>query len=175
MARALQKPPVALTVGLLAFVGVITSQSWLPYVRRKIDAASPRVRQVTGSIGRGLLHLLEEYGAALTIWSSAQRGRPGRALTHRVARILATSPKPMTRTEIATQLHDEVSKRGHRAVMMRLYGILHSHRAFCEISRGRWQLGKENANLGGLALRTTSLTSKTKSPARGRLPLQQLK
>lgn len=170
LARVLQKPPVALTVGLLATVAVITYRSWLPYVRRKIDAASPRVRHAAGSIGRGLLHLLEEYGAALTIWSSAQRGRPGCTLSHRVARILATSPKPMTRTEIAAQLHDEVLKRGHRAVMMRLYAILRSHQAFCEISRGRWQLGKENANFGGLELHTTPLTSNPQSRSQGRPP-----
>ena len=55
-------------------------------------------------------------------------------------------------TEITARLRDEVSRRGHRAVMTDLRGVLPRHQAFCEISRGRWQLGKENANLGGLAL-----------------------
>jgi hypothetical protein len=51
----------------------------------------------------------------------------------------------MTRTEITARLHDEVDRRGHRAVMTELYGILRRHRAFCRISRGRWQLGKQEA------------------------------
>jgi hypothetical protein len=36
--------------------------------------------------------------------------------------------------------------------MSDLYRILNRHQAFCQISRGRWQLGKQDANLSGLAL-----------------------
>jgi hypothetical protein len=36
--------------------------------------------------------------------------------------------------------------------MTDLQGILRSHQAFCEISYGHWQLGKEDANLDGFAL-----------------------
>jgi hypothetical protein len=66
--------------------------------------------------------------------------------------MLATNSKPMTRTEMAERLLDEVSRHGHRAVMAELQIILSRHQAFCEISRGRWQLGKANADFGGLAL-----------------------
>src|SRR5215470_7591794 len=41
----------------------------------------------------------------------------GHTLTHRVARMLAASPKPMTRTEITAGLRDEVARFGHRAVL----------------------------------------------------------
>lgn len=112
----------------------------------------PGARRVAGSIGRGFLSVFEQYGAALAIWSSAQRGRTGPTLLHRVARMLATSPKPMTRTEITRRLRHEVSRQSHRAVMNDLRIILNAHQVFHEMTRGRWQLGKEGANMGGLAL-----------------------
>ena len=152
MARALQRPTVAATVIAVAAVAAMTSHWWYPYLRRRVDAVSPGMREVAGRIGHGIYRIFEQYGAALLIWSSAQRGQRGPTLTHRVARMLATSPKPMTRTEITARLRDEVSRFGHRTVMAELHSILHGHQAFCEISRGRWQLGKENVNFGGRAL-----------------------
>ena len=152
LARALQRPPVALTVVTIAAVAAMTSHWWYPPLQRRMDAASPGVRQAAGKIGHGAYRMFEQYGAALSIWSSAQRGQRGRTLTHRVARMLATSPKPMTRTEITALLRDEVSRFGHRTVMAELHNILQGHQAFCEISPGRWQLGKENVSFGGRAL-----------------------
>jgi hypothetical protein len=151
-ARALQRPTVAVTVLSIAALAAVTSRVWHPYLRRHLDDIGPGVREVAASAGRAVLNMFEQYGAALAIWAAAQRGQPGRTLTHRTARILAASPQPMTRTEITAQLHQDVSSRGHRAVMTDLHNLLHQHRAFIEVSRGRWQLGKENANLGGLAL-----------------------
>jgi hypothetical protein len=72
--------------------------------------------------------MLTQYMAAVAVWSSARRGQPGGTLTDRVACILSTSVKPMTRTEIAARLADEVSWRGHRVVMADLLAILRRHR-----------------------------------------------
>lgn len=77
---------------------------------------------------RALLGTFEQYWAAAAIWSSAQRGRRSGTLLHRVARLLATSPGPMTRTEIAAYLRAEVAARGHRAVMVDLSTILEGTR-----------------------------------------------
>ena len=152
LARALQRPPVALTVVAIAAVAAMTYHWWCPHLRRRAEAASPGVRHAAGRAGHAVYRMFERYWAALSIWSSAQRGQRGRTLTHRVARMLATSPKPMTRTEITARLPDEVARHGHRTMMAELHHVLHGHQAFCEVSRGRWQLGKENVNLGGLAL-----------------------
>jgi len=58
----------------------------------------------------------------------------------------------MTRTEITARLREDVAAHGHRAVMTALHLTLGRHQAFHEVSRGRWQLGKDNADFGGLAL-----------------------
>ncbi|HUZ22880.1 MAG TPA: hypothetical protein VMV07_03850, partial [Streptosporangiaceae bacterium] len=74
--------------------------------------------------------MFEQYTAAFAIWSSAQRGQPGKMLTHRAVRLLATSPKPMTRTEITARLREDVAAHGHRAVMTALHLTLGRHQAF---------------------------------------------
>ena len=126
-----------------------TRRHWEPVVRRRTGAIGDRVRQAIGSLAQAAWRLLEEYGTAVAIWTNAQRGRPGRTLTHRVARLLATSPGPMTRAEITKSLSADVAAFGHRAAMRDVTALLHRHLAFYEPTRGRWQLGKENANLGG--------------------------
>ncbi len=153
--RALRQPWVAVTVLSIAAVAAATRRRWHPQAQRWVEQSSPRMRQVAGSAGRALFGVFEQYWASAAIWPSAQRGQPGRTLVHRVARLLATSPKPMTRTEIAARLHTEVSERGHRAVMTELYVILNQHQAFCQVSRSRWQIGKEDANLGIPAVSNT--------------------
>lgn len=170
-ARALQRPWVAATVLSIATLAAATHRTWYPYVRRRIEEASPRIRQAAGNLGRGVFAMFEQYGAALMIWSSAQRGTPGQTLVHIVARLLATSPKPMTRTEITARLRNEVSELGHRAVMTDLYVVLNRHQAFCEISRGRWQLGKENATLGRAML--SDGTTRSRHHARASSGLQR--
>ena len=159
--RALQHPPVAIAAVSVIVVGLLSQRFWYPYIRRHMDRINPPVWEGITNVGRFVIGRFEEYGAALAIWSSAQRGGHGSSLTHRVARILATSPKPMTRTEITARLRSDVAKRGHRAVMNDLYVTLYTYQAFCEITRGRWQLGKEDANLGGLALAATPTSRKS--------------
>jgi len=150
--RALQRPAVAWTVLGIIAIAYMTRQWWYPPVKRRIQEASPQIREAAGTAGRAIGGWLAQYGNALTVWSSAQRGKPGTTMTHRLARMLATSPKPMTRTEITKRLPDAIARHGHRPVMAGLADILRRHQAFCEISRHRWQLGKENASFGGRAI-----------------------
>jgi hypothetical protein len=165
LARALQRPPVAITVAVVILVAALSWRKWAPHVRRRAEQLSPPVRQALGSIGRAVVSGYEKYAAALAIWSSAQRGQPGNMLTHRAARLLATSPKPMTRTEITAKLGGDVAQHGHRAVMRALHLTLSGHQAFHEVSRGRWQLGKDSADFGGLALAPWPVISVDDRPA----------
>jgi|HubBroStandDraft_1064217.scaffolds.fasta_scaffold15273_3 hypothetical protein len=151
-ARLLQRPPVAAGVLGVIALAVITRKAWYPVVKHRIGQASPQARQITGTVGRAVWQMLQQHLAAVGAWSSAQRGQPGQTLLHRVARLLATSPKAMTRTEIAAQLKTDVARRRHQAVMTDLSVILNGYQAFSEVSHGRWQLGKTNANLGGQAI-----------------------
>jgi hypothetical protein len=138
---------VAAAAAGIAVVAAATHRRWYPQARQWAEQTSPGVRQAAGTVVRAVLGTFEQYWAAVAIWSSAQRGRRGRSLLHQVARLLATSPGPLTRTEIAAHLRAEVSERGHRAVMADLSVILERHQAFCPVTRSRWQLGKENAIL----------------------------
>jgi hypothetical protein len=54
----------------------------------------------------------------------------------------------MTRTEIAGRLRAQVAARGHQAVMADLQATLNRHQAFCQVTRHRWQLGKDDARVG---------------------------
>jgi hypothetical protein len=148
--RLARKPAVAGTLVVLLGLAAATRRYWEPALRAKIEKWQPETRDLLGTMWRATSRVFEEYGAAFTIWTSAQRGKCGRTLIHRVARILATCPSPMTRTEILKHLTGDVSDPSHRDMMYELYAALRSHRAFHEPTRGRWQLGKENANFGGL-------------------------
>lgn len=154
LARAVQRPPVAIAVTALLLLATLSHRHWYPHLKGWIDDARPGIRQAAGKVGHAVYGLFEQYLAALSIWASAQRGRPDRTLTHRVARIVATSPKPRTRTEIARQLHDQVARYGRRRVMAELERILRRHQAFWEVSPGRWQFGKADAHFAGRGLPT---------------------
>ena len=147
MATAWQRPRVAAGVLALAAVAIVTRERWLPPVRRFLDQASPRIGDVAAETGHWLFNALEEYQAARVLWYSAQRGVPGRTLVHAVARILSTSPRALTRTEIAERLPALVAARGHRTVMAALHVALNRHQAFCQVDRYHWQLGKDDAQL----------------------------
>jgi predicted nucleic acid-binding protein len=151
-ASALRRPWVAIGVLAVAAIAVTTREMWYPRLRERAEQASPPVRDAMTSAGRWVLGLFEEYERALMVWSAARRGRPGTTLAHAVARELAASPEPMTRTEIAGRLRAQVADRGHRAVMAELHATLNRHQAFCQVTRHRWQLGKEDACVGGYVI-----------------------
>jgi hypothetical protein len=150
--RALRRPWVAAGVVAIAAIAAVTREVWYPRLRERAGQASPPVRDAIADAGRWVLGRFEEYGRALGVWSAARRGRLGPTLAHAVARELAASPGPMTRTEIAGRLRTQVAARGHQAVMADLHAVLHGHQAFCQVTRHRWQLGKEDARVGGYVI-----------------------
>jgi len=150
--RALQRPWIAAVVLAAAAVAAVTRDMWYPHLRERAGQASPTVRDAAASAGRWVLGRFEDYGRALAVWSAARRGSPGQTLTHAVARQLAASPEPMTRTEIADRLRAQVVARGHQAVMTDLQATLNRHQAFCRVTRHRWQLGKDDAQVSGYVI-----------------------
>lgn len=126
--RTLRGPWVAARVLAIAAVAAVTRGMWYPRVREWAEQASPPVWDAMAGASRWVLGRFEEYGRALGVWSAARRGRPGPTLAHTVARELATSPEPITRTEIAGTLRTQVAARGHQAVMADLRAPLTSTR-----------------------------------------------
>ncbi|MEE4597465.1 PIN domain-containing protein [Streptomyces sp. DSM 41524] len=79
-------------------------------------------------------------------WAQARRGTGGDDLLSRVARLLARSPEPMTRTDILAALPASVQEP-HRRQMEGLRRLLHRFPAFHQAAPGRWQLGRRNMQI----------------------------
>ncbi len=65
---------------------------------------------------------------------------PGQSVLHRVARLPAEAPEPMTRTRIVEEIGADDC--GHKARMAEVIDVLTRYPAVCESERGRWQLGQ---------------------------------
>ncbi|MES5824894.1 PIN domain-containing protein [Streptomyces sp. RG80] len=79
-------------------------------------------------------------------WTQAQRGGAGDDVLSQVARLLARTPEPMTRTDILAALPASVQEP-HRRQMNGLGRLLHRFPAFHEAAPGRWQLGRNNMQI----------------------------
>lgn len=79
-------------------------------------------------------------------WRRAELGTPGVTLLHRVARTLAGSRDPLTRTAIVERLGAAVPGAGHTGRMAAVLDVLTAHAMFVDVTgRGHWQVGR----LGG--------------------------
>lgn len=76
----------------------------------------------------------------------------------------------MTRTEIAGRLRAQVAAGGHHAVMADLHAVLRGHQAFCQVTRHRWQLGKEDARVGGYVIPARPGAAGPRGPRRALSP-----
>ncbi|MFD8477255.1 PIN domain-containing protein [Streptomyces globisporus] len=86
----------------------------------------------------------EKHQAA---WKEVEHGAPGADLLSQVARTLARSPEPLTRTAILQKLSSPPSEP-HRRQMAGLGRLLHRFPAFHQVDPGRWQLGRSNVQVG---------------------------
>ncbi|MEU3051781.1 PIN domain-containing protein [Streptomyces griseus] len=85
----------------------------------------------------------EKYEAA---WNEVEYGAPGVDLLSKVARTLACSPQPLTRTAILEKLSPPLAEP-HRRQMDGLGRLLHRFPAFHQAGPGRWQLGRSNVQV----------------------------
>ena len=138
-ARAAWEHPVAAAVIAAVLVG-----GFLTYRRSHpipTDKIRPFLQDVGQAVVRHAAEVNERYERGETVWANAERGSIGEALLHRVARVLACSPEPMTRTEI---LHSvpEFPGRTRTQRMYNLYALLRTYPMFCEVRPHRWQVGR---------------------------------
>lgn len=76
----------------------------------------------------------------------AELGTPGDTLLHRVARTLASSREPLTRTAIVERLGEAAPGAGHTGRMAAVLDVLATRAMFVDVTgRGHWQVGR----LGG--------------------------
>jgi len=132
-----------LVIGLAA-----TYDRWYPRAR----GAWATVQASSSALVEGLGEIAAEYHVRLTaayqVWDTAERGMPGDSLTHQAARLLAASPRPLTRTDLAALMRPNAGGAEQRHLVRQLGGVLSGCSAFAEIARGKWQLGRAGADFG---------------------------
>ncbi|WP_329625968.1 hypothetical protein OG357_38695 (plasmid) [Streptomyces sp. NBC_01255] len=93
-------------------------------------------------------------------WKEVEHGVPGVDLLSQVARTLARSPEPLTRTTILQKLSLPLAEP-HRRQMDGLSRLLHRFPAFHQVEPGRWQLGRSNVQVGRPAAMHAAVDSAT--------------
>ncbi|MFG1642646.1 hypothetical protein ACGFMK_20335 [Amycolatopsis sp. NPDC049252] len=145
-ARAAWKRPM--TAVMIA--AAIAAGGFLTY-RRSRSLAAVKIRPFLREVGQAVVthaaEVHERYERGTTVWADAERGSIGEALLHQVARVLACSPEPMTRTEI---LQAVPGFPGHTHIqrMYNLYALLRTYPMFCELQNHRWQVGRADVGAG---------------------------
>lgn len=122
------------------------------YVRAHPGQVSAQAKKVAlaavTTLGEAYEQARQQYRSGQVVWSRAETGQQGLGTLHQVARLLA-SQGPMTRTEILEELEEVPAGFGHRALMDDLYRMLREFPMFCEVSEGRWQVGRQSVDFGG--------------------------
>ncbi|MFF0764298.1 hypothetical protein ACFYWH_30345 [Streptomyces sp. NPDC003737] len=135
-ARLARAHPVA--TGLVAAVASA-------FAYRNRARVTSEARATLARIGTGALKALGEPFMQHEIhgrdWTRAERGTAGDDVLSQVARILARSPKPLTRTDILAALSAAVQEP-HRRQMEGLTRLLYRLSAFHQATPGRWQVGR---------------------------------
>ncbi|MBD0688456.1 hypothetical protein [Streptomyces sp. CBMA123] len=147
IARIAAKAP-ALAAGTVT-AGAIAATLYLRRRPKKPQEASrPGFwRLLWSDLEPKLAEAFDRHGQGERLWREAERGTPGASLLHRVARLLAEAPEPMNRTRIVEEIGTGDS--GHKARMAEVLNVLTRYPAFCEVERGRWQLGRRVTDPAG--------------------------
>lgn len=128
-------------VAALALIGGIW---WVRSGRaeRLFDRARPFIQELGQTFGPPLVETMERYNLGQVVFARAvvPRAEP-QTLGERVARILAYADEPLLAMDIARELSIPASLRD-RTQMVR--AELQNCAAFVEVSRGRWQLGRQS-------------------------------
>lgn len=145
--RAVRSPWVLAVAGIAALLLYASAESWAPRLHGSWQRRADSRREIATAVGEAATAAGLRVRQAEVTWASAERGEAGGTRLHRLARALAVAEAPMTRTELVAGL----DLPGHRAAMANLANLLYDHRAFHEVRRGRWQLGRESIDFGGAA------------------------
>jgi hypothetical protein len=114
-----------------------------------------RVGQHLGGFVRNSLYPFVEtmataHASANALWDDAAYTTDASSLQQRVARLLALSPHPLSRTQIAGILSPAVPDADQRRMMRELMSVLTAIRAFSPASKRRWELGCAGMDFGGM-------------------------
>lgn len=149
--RLARRPVGRFVLGCLAGATLLTAPRWLPRVQPRIHEMSDRMREIAnGFILPIVAQTIEQYQGANRGWDERIRGVVGVSEAQAAARILASSPVPLSRTQLARLILPNGNEVARRRLVTRLAGALSSSNAFVAVDARRWQLGRAGANFGGV-------------------------
>jgi len=165
MLRAAKHPLGRIVLGAAAIYAGITFPRWWPAARTRIPRIMGTVSSFLEAVAPIVAVIGEQYQAATAVWSDAAYASESVTLQQQVARALAVSPAPISRTAIAKALLPEGSERTRRALSSELAQLLSSSQAFVSTNQRRWQLGKTAPDFGMDSLQSAALTERTLIPS----------
>jgi len=145
---AARHPAGQLVIGALAAVLWLTRSRWLPRVREAWTNAGPRLESVVAAATPMVERAIETYWTADTAWEAAKFDGEPATLRQHAAQVLAESPYPLSRTEIARRLHPEASEHVVRKAMQEIGAAVVGCPAFVQVNARDWQLGRSGVDFG---------------------------
>ena len=140
-------PKVAVGFALAGGAAAVTRERWAHRTQSAVTAAGGALRRTATAVGEIITYLIETADAAFARWDAAVVGTPGNTLVHHAARVLAVSPSPLTRSELAHRLA-AAEAGSERRLVKALRPILEGGSAFVAVDRTRWQLGRDCVDFG---------------------------
>jgi hypothetical protein len=138
--RAARAHPL-IALGVAALLATVGRQ----YARAVQQRAKAVLVGVTEQIAEDYGRAQQQHRSGQVVWLQAERGEPGTQMLYRVAWVLACHG-PLTRTEILHHLDAVPAGYRHRELMDDLYRMLREFPMFCEVSPGRWQVGRRGVD-----------------------------
>lgn len=126
-------------LAVILFVGGIW---WVKSGRagKFFERAKPVIKELGQTYGPPLMETMERHSQGQVIFARAVVPRAdGQTLGERIARVLAYAPEPLLAVDIARELEAPGNLRD-RTQLVR--AELRGCKAFTEVSRGRWELGR---------------------------------
>jgi hypothetical protein len=146
--KVARHPMGQMVLGAAVIALFMTRSWWRPQVRARLAKVGPRLDSVMERAAPIIERIRVDYRAANATWDAAMFDGSDASLLQSAARILAASPHPLSRTEIARRLHSDASDRVIRATVAELGSVLSGYQAFVEVNAHDWQLGRTNMNFG---------------------------
>ena len=150
-AARLARIPLAQTIFLAAAVAaILTYPKWGMVARERGGQLVQGARSFAdAAVLPWLSNVGDLYGAASAAWDAAAFAGAEGSLVQDISRLLATSPHPVTRTEMAAALLPHGTGADRHRLVLALRELCRSAAPIVAADNHRWQLGRSGVDFGG--------------------------
>lgn len=146
--RAVRHPAGQVALAAIILASFLTRRHWMPRARRWVDDRGPCLEGTFKTVSPLVESFIREYRAADATWNEAlfesEEGSP----LQLAAKALASSPYPLSRTQMTRLLYPDATERDRRGAMAELAELLAAHPAFVKVNSRDWQLGRSGVDFG---------------------------